>query len=575
MRIRNFHSALQTRFLCLRRNGPRSTRGVAGSVHTPIRYPTDELFGYTSGRWIYNEHLRLSERYLKFDVVALKKAIAVACGGISSDIATFSKLSEGGFNRVFQATFKDGRCVIARLPYPSTVPEHYTVASEVATLDYLRLHGICTPEVYAWCSTKTNPVGSEYIIMEKLGGTPLGDTWYSMTPKEQHKIMKQIVEWEARLMSLEFPAYGSLYYRRDLPSERNVPLSSQEDVEFCVGPITHYSWWHDERSTLNIGRGPWLSSTDIFQAVGERELCWTKNYAKPRLPYERLYREIYHFSKVSPDTHMRNLSDYLKLVPFLGFGAGTALHRPVMRHPDFQPNNILVSDSNEIVGLIDWQHSSILPLGLAAGIPKYFQNYGDPESEELRKPQLDLPPNFESLSHSEQASIRETLRKRLVHFSYAAFTGRLNEEHYDAIFDNSVILRQRLFKSAGTPWEGDSVTLRADIIRAIRSWQNLLSADSAVHGEGDPPLSPVQYSERTIQDTLYLHTQQKEADIAMEQMRDALGVDELGWVPNSEYEAAKELAQEIKSKMLEVSETADDVTGVREHFPFDDFDEKN
>ncbi|KAJ9314128.1 hypothetical protein DTO271D3_5605 [Paecilomyces variotii] len=120
--------------------------------------------------------LRLSERDLKFDVVALKKAIAVACGDISSDIAIFSKLSEGGFNRVFQATFKDGRCVIARLPYPSTVPEHYTVASEVATLDYLRLHGIRTPEVYGWCSTKTNPVGSEYIIMEKLGSTPLGDS---------------------------------------------------------------------------------------------------------------------------------------------------------------------------------------------------------------------------------------------------------------------------------------------------------------------------------------------------------------------------------------------------------------
>lgn len=125
-----------------------------------------------------------------------------------------------------------------------------------------------------------------------------------------------------------------------------------------------------------------------------------------------------------------------------------------MRHPDFQPNNILISESNEIVGFIDWQHCSILPLGLAAGIPKHFQNYGDPDSEELKEPQLDLPPNFDSLSPSEQASVRETQQKRLVHFLYAAFTRRLNEEHYDAIFDNSVILNQRLFKSAGTPWEG-------------------------------------------------------------------------------------------------------------------------
>lgn len=56
------------------------------------------------------------------------------------------------------------------------------------------------------------------------------------------------------------------------------------------------------------------------------------------------------FCKVSPDSHIGNLSDYLKLVPFYGFSSRTALHRPVMRHPDFQPNNILVLESNEIIG---------------------------------------------------------------------------------------------------------------------------------------------------------------------------------------------------------------------------------
>lgn len=84
--------------------------------------------------------------------------------------------------------------MIAKLPYLSTVPEHYTVASEVATLDYIRLHGIRTPEAYAYCSTKDNPVGAGYIIMEKLDGIPLSDIWYSMTIKEQQKVMKQIVE---------------------------------------------------------------------------------------------------------------------------------------------------------------------------------------------------------------------------------------------------------------------------------------------------------------------------------------------------------------------------------------------
>lgn len=74
------------------------------------------------------------------------------------------------------------------------------------------------------------------------------------------------------------------------------------------------------------------------------------------------------------------------------------------------------------------------------------------------------------LPQAEQASVRENFRKRLVHFLYAALTKRLNKEHYDAIFDPSVILHQRLFKSAGSPWEGDSITLQADIIRAVQAW---------------------------------------------------------------------------------------------------------
>ncbi|PYI05957.1 kinase-like protein [Aspergillus sclerotiicarbonarius CBS 121057] len=521
----------------------------------------------------FNEHLRLAERFLEFDVSALQNVVSAASHHSISDLRTFKKLSEGGFNRVFEATFSDGKCVIARLPYPSTVPEHYTIASEAATLDYLRLHGIPTPEVYAWCSTKANPIGTEYIIMEKLDGIPLGDKWFTMTPKEQHTLMKQIVEWETRLMSLQFPASGSLYYTKDLSSESRVQLAEPNGMAFCIGPAAHYSWWHDKRDLLNIDRGPWLSSMGVFKAAGERELAWTKAYAKPRLPYDRLYREIYHFKHVSPDSHITDLSNYLKMTPCLGYANDSTLNRPVMRHPDFQPNNILVSDSNKIAGLIDWQHCSILPLGIAAGIPAHFQNYGDPESEMLKQPQLALPPDYDSLPPSEQAAFLETRRKRLIHFLYAALTKRLNKEHYDAIFDQSVILRQRLLKNAGTPWEGDSISLRAELIRSIQNWPTLVHTTDADQPNSADSVAPVSYSEDIVRETLDLDARQKEADITMEEMQHALGIDILGWVPNDDYDAVKAVAHDMKTKMLEAAETPEDVIGVRDHFPFDDFDE--
>lgn len=77
-----------------------------------------------------------------------------------------------------------------------------------------------------------------------------------MTPKEQHKIMTQIVEWETRLMSLKFPASGSLYYSKDLPSDKRAKLDHLNGMAFCIGLIAHYSWWHGERGIMDIDRRP-------------------------------------------------------------------------------------------------------------------------------------------------------------------------------------------------------------------------------------------------------------------------------------------------------------------------------
>lgn len=68
------------------------------------------------------------------------------------------------------------------------------------------------------------------------------------------------------------------------------------------------------------------------------------------------------------------------------------------------------------MGIIDWQHATILPLCLCAGIPNHFQNWGDLISETLAKPETKLPGNFATLSQDEQETVKETMRRRLVHF---------------------------------------------------------------------------------------------------------------------------------------------------------------
>ena len=151
----------------------------------------------------YNESKRLKERYLRFDVAELSKAAASSIGMKSDDVRSINKLAEGGFNRVFEVTMKDGFQIIARLPYPLTQPKRFAVASEVATMDLVRSHGAPAPQIYGYCTNADNPVGAEYILMERAKGKSLGDVWFTLSPKERIKVLSGIAEQEANLFSLD------------------------------------------------------------------------------------------------------------------------------------------------------------------------------------------------------------------------------------------------------------------------------------------------------------------------------------------------------------------------------------
>jgi aminoglycoside phosphotransferase (APT) family kinase protein len=158
----------------------------------------------------YNEHLRLSERRLHFNINELRRVVAKSVGQRSTDIVLFTKIAEGGSYRIFEGTFRDGAKVIARLPYPSTIPHKYGVASEVATMEFLRMHGIPIPKIFDWSSSSSNNIGSEYIIMERAQGKELAHTWFTMTFEERMKMLEKIVEIERTLFDIRFPASGSL-----------------------------------------------------------------------------------------------------------------------------------------------------------------------------------------------------------------------------------------------------------------------------------------------------------------------------------------------------------------------------
>jgi hypothetical protein len=78
--------------------------------------------------------------------------------------------------------------------------------------------GIPAPQVYGWSSSTHNPVGAEYILMERSRGVELGKIWDEMSWNERLEIVRTLVGYEKTFVSASFPMYGSLYYAKDLPS---------------------------------------------------------------------------------------------------------------------------------------------------------------------------------------------------------------------------------------------------------------------------------------------------------------------------------------------------------------------
>lgn len=93
----------------------------------------EQLFNYTSGRWLWDEQARLDERYKAFDVQALKDVAIKASG--ARKCRSITKIAEGRFSKVFRLIMDNGSVAIARIPMPVAGPLHLTVASEVATMD--------------------------------------------------------------------------------------------------------------------------------------------------------------------------------------------------------------------------------------------------------------------------------------------------------------------------------------------------------------------------------------------------------------------------------------------------------
>ena len=533
----------------------------------------------------FNDALRHAERRLVFDVEGLRRLAAHSVGRSPADVVNLSKLAEGGFNRTFLITLRDDFQMVARIPYPATVPKYYAVASEVATMEFLRSSGLPVPQVYGYSPASDNAAKTEYIFMEFMRGTKLSDVWLELGESDIVSILRQLAQLESQMMSISFPAGGSLYYAHDLKKMAGRGAIPLKDERFCVGPDTRLPMWYGRRSQLDVDRGPCTplsavfflitplnqpitideSAEAAFVVAAHKELAYLEQLGQPLLPFRRERRDGYRYQEQSPSAHIENLKRYLLIASSL-VPRDPTLGRFCIRHPDLQQSNIVVrrsSDSGwQVVSLLDWQHASILPPFLLAGVPQRLQNHDDPVSQSMTPPSL--PENFDNLEETERTAAEEVYRRRLIHYHYVTNTEEYNKPHYDDLTDPMCVLRSRLFHHASNPWEGETLELKVALIRATERWETLT-------GGGAP--CPVVFDAEDARETTELNEVQRKADKAFEVWQNMLGLGPEGWVPTQDYKAAVALCKQMKEAALTEATSEEERAEIMVHWPWDDMDE--
>ncbi|KAM5474969.1 Phosphotransferase enzyme [Microsporum audouinii] len=494
-------------------------------MYTPI-LPTHTVesgehpfFNYTSGRWLWDEETQLQKRSQRFNIRQLQER-AVRCASASS-CTSMVKLQEGLYNKAFLLSMDNGVQVVARIPNPY-LPPRVATASEVATLDFLRNElDLPVPKVLAWSSDKDQPVGTEYIIMEKAPGEELGKSWSTLSISERVGIVSQLVKIQATLSSVDMKHYGSLYYSGEEGGHESIPGVSDR---FCIGPSSAIRFWEEERMSMAEYRGPWSSPLSYAKDIAKREMNWIRKFAKPRDLSDPLRQST---SQESPSCHLQLLSQYLKIVSQT-IPLDKHLNRATLWHSDLHSGNIFIKD-NKIVSIIDWQGCMSVPLFMAARIPKFLKFDG---------PMLFDLPSAANLTEMEK---KETLlRYELTQLQgfYVSKFQNLGSSAYEALSYPYATIRQQLIDLAGFTWEDEGLFFFREMLHRIwHDWGEI--SNQPAHK------CPIEFDP----DELSSHAAEKKGWNDYKALFESLGISNDGWVHSEDFgmkaKAMRNLAMEI------------------------------
>jgi hypothetical protein len=271
-------------------------------------------------------------------------------------------------------------------------------------MTFARYHcHIPCPRVLAWNSSESNPVGTPYILMEKVDGTPPFAVWQKESEDRRLKILDNLAKLHARFAHpLPFSHIGSLQFASDMIAANCGSLSLDDSAVYRVGPFL-------PRPTPNIALGQhvvplapsafltgfwrdyisrehaaaltrWGSARDtvIVKAGDEDFLLEDRDYTMGEL--------------------LDAISDLQAIIRHYELPADCHLLAPCLVTTDYAFRNIFIDpDTLEITTFLDWDDVSVMPFILCTRFPEDIAwSYGaPPNSIWARTGRFNFVPNDE------------------------------------------------------------------------------------------------------------------------------------------------------------------------------------
>ncbi|KAK0631176.1 hypothetical protein B0T17DRAFT_530316 [Bombardia bombarda] len=408
-----------------------------------------------------------------------------------------------------------------------------------------KMTSIPVPEVLDWSDDPLNPLKTEYIIMQHVEGVQLRDRWDAMSPQEHLLCVKSLALLAKEMYSLQFPAYGSIYFdSASVDARYRIPLLDG----FFIGPsLAHRYWaecapgqgrWYTRRQP---NRGPWTT----FEAFTQGLLDTGVSHFPPETAPGTL--EYYGTIEENLELHaaLGKVTAELSKDPRIHM-----VSEPKLFHSDLHMRNIFVSrdDATKIAGVIDWQSTTLDPILLYAHMtpdlcisPRFTQDLlEEEEGEEERNG--DVYETAATVAEREKIQSDVDRCRKIWELSLYVHARKL----HDARALDEALLRP--YRQCFSTWQYGATATR-DVLKELSArWSELALP-------GKPPYQPT--DEELVRDLE--RSEDFQAVLTLEKWHQhALDVGSDGWVPTERWDDVLELHEEFYNNWMDAARTAGD-----------------